>query len=353
MAATRSTSRRFLESHGIRFMSPREGGSWALGALSSKRLEPELILLPPASPTKIQETRAVDLSTQSASSFVPALVDAVIPLDEMGWVVRWRFDPEIHAPLLEHRVAGKTRLPAAHLVEQIAEAAQAVSPNAHVIGLENVEILAPVTLTGDRPRDLFVELFPIENQMTYRARMWTHPVLPDGTLVPNRIEIAKAVVIGGAGARERTQIELKPRDLKEFAPEALAGEIRRHGIHYGPHFQGIRSLATLTGYAYAAELRPVASAAISGEVFLDVALLDLALQTLGVVLVDSGGGLPTGFDRVKLHCQLSSSPARAAWALGGTSDNPGVVLVDSDGVILAEVHGLRIARSKDVELARI
>lgn len=344
MAATRGGSRRFLEAHGIRFMSPTEGGRWALAALSSEKSEPEVILLPPNPPEQAHDAASGIVLRPPPRSLEPALVDAVLPAEREGSIVRWQFDPKAHPYLLEHRVNEKVRLPAAHLLEQMAEAVQAAYPEGRVARLEQIEILSPVVLTEDRRRDLFVEVVPDEAPSAYKARLWTHPVLPDGSLVPNRIDIATATVVVTDAAPGEARVELLPQGLREVSPPAMAEEIANHGIYYGPCFQGIRGFAENPGFAYAAKLAPEAPVTAPGTSFLNVPLLDIAMQSLSYVLAETGGGIPTGFDRIELHRPLTRSPAQTGWALGrsAAAEDLGVALTDEEGVLLAEVQGVRL-----------
>jgi acyl transferase domain-containing protein len=358
MAASRSSSRSFLEAHGIHFMAAEEGVHWALAALTTPDTVPELVLLPPQTPAEIEETRAVAPTAPAPRDIRASLVDAAVPAEGGGRILRWRFVPKLHAHLLDHRVDGKVRLPAAHLLEQLAEAVAVAAPNRHVASLENVKIQQPLTVPQDRPRDVYIEVDGADDR-THAVRMWTHPELPDGTIVPRRLEIAGAIATTASAAPLGRRIPLDLRDGMSVDPTALAVELAKHGVEYGPSFQGIRRFAVSSEHACVAELAPVKRKETQGDVFLDVPLFDLALQSLSRLLVSKGGGLPIGFDRVDLHVTPTSAPSQAGWAFStGSVDGAnglGVILTDLQGSTLVEVSGIHLTapRQGDPKVAAL
>jgi acyl transferase domain-containing protein len=342
--ATREGSRAFFNALGLEYMGAAEGEAWALAALLDAGAPRELVVLPRSVPTQLLGSRRLQTGRPSRRW---SFVDTVIESGQGSSVARWRFDPARHRDLLDHRVGGAVRLPAVHLIELLAEAVAAAAAAPGIVCIEDLDIALPVVLAEDRRRELFVQSTPTAIAGVYDARLYAYPLLPDGSWLPRRLDIASARVRIGATPPSAPRVRAGVAQLTPVDPAQLASQFALLEITYGPSFRGLVGYCPHPDFAYAARLQLQARHRPAGEPrsqFLCVALLDVALQSLAPLIAKVGVGLPVGFDRVEILVAPSLSPVHSGWAYGSLDGDGGATLTmtDDGGTVLARLIGLRL-----------
>ncbi|HEY7509196.1 MAG TPA: beta-ketoacyl synthase N-terminal-like domain-containing protein, partial [Vicinamibacteria bacterium] len=257
------------------------------------------------------------------------------------------------AYLADHRKYGTAVLPATACLEMgLAAAAAHWGPGAHAF--EDLVVSDPLAFAGDQARTVQVvvtpegasaasfQLFSLRGEGGDGASWRLHAT---GTL-----RAADAPAAPAAEAPDTVQARCAAIPAGEYY-ERMAGD----GHEYGPSFRGIVELRRGEGEALA-HVRLAGDAGTAEGYLLHPALLDAALQVVGVALPDARPArdgetyLPASLDRYRLlrpgatalwaHARLRASEA------DGASFTCDVRLASEAGEVVAEVEGLRFARTR-------
>jgi myxalamid-type polyketide synthase MxaE and MxaD len=246
--------------------------------------------------------------------------------------------------LRDHRVGGKTVVPASLFVE-MAIAASAEEADAKRLTLRDVELLRALILPDHGA--VRVQLFSsIDDSGTTRIEIWSKPESEERASFTLHVT---AIVEAAKGS-------LMPSVL----PSAKGGEpvsgadvyaaFRRSGEDYGAAFQGIQRLWREAPSSVLAELS--APRAIAGDIdryFFHPALLDACMHSMAAakVHVGEGGFMPTRFDRIEVvgkggaRLWARASMQKADDASSGTA-RASIRVFDDRGAMLLDIHGVSL-----------
>ena len=277
----------------------------------------------------------------------------------LGLVLRSAADPSVSIVqselaanhpryLADHRIDGAVVLPAAAYIELALELAR------------ELDLPAPYTLTDlalDRalvlPEAGVVDL-QVAATISAAALALEYYSRPTGVDDAAWTPHARATVTLGVDATTMPpQIDLDAFQADADAVIAQAAHYRAmaaHGLEYGPAFQGIDQLWRCGREALARLVLPEAVAADLARHELHPAVLDLALQTVAVLLDDSVAAetlLPVALQSLHIHADPQQvayahailHPAQAAVRGRRFAD---VTLLDQDGRVLVTAQGLAL-----------
>jgi NADPH:quinone reductase-like Zn-dependent oxidoreductase len=156
---------------------------------------------------------------------------------------------------------------------------------------------------------------------------------------------------------------LDPQDLRRRCRQRLDAalvydQLAAAGLNYGPHFRTVRELHLGDGEVLA-RLHVADGLPDAGEYALPPTLLDGAFQALAVLASDSQATyLPVGVAGVRSHRALGEELlAYGRWERAGRPGDDLLVgeltLCDEQGLVLAEVRGLRLRRASPRALAQV
>src|SRR5664279_2313291 len=142
------------------------------------------------------------------------MVGHVVTADVLhGLVVQTTLDPTAQPFLDHHRIDGTAVLPGVMGMEAFAEAARLLTPDWHVVAVEDVDFRAPLKFYRDEPRTLTV----------------TALLRPDGADLVADCSIASDRVLPGSAAPKHTVYFTGSVRLSAQAPEAQTAEPVSHG----------------------------------------------------------------------------------------------------------------------------
>ncbi|RME21431.1 MAG: SDR family oxidoreductase [Deltaproteobacteria bacterium] len=251
--------------------------------------------------------------------------------DEMVLTIHVRRDR--HPYLADHAIDGVPVVPVVLVVEWFARAARAFRSDLHLAGIEQLKVLRGVRLQGfDADGDtLHIAVRQLDNG--------------DGVLLA--LELRDPA--GRPHYRALARLQESPRPVRATPPpvalEPWDGPIYGDPLFHGPRFQVIRDVEGVSAEGCAARLDGVEAAGWSFDAWqTDVAALDggLQLALLWTRRALGGASLPTAVGRIHLG-RIGKGRLRAvltgrtASAGKGLSD---LVLVDADGVTVAELHDI-------------
>ncbi|GFZ92472.1 polyketide synthase [Okeania sp. KiyG1] len=167
---------------------------------------------------------------------------------------------------------------------------------------------------------------------------------------------AEGKIAPGSTTSERAKIDLE--QYKQECSQAI--EIKHHyqkiksrGIDYGSSFQGIKQLWKGQGKVIAEIVLPEELTPQLTDYQLHPALLDAALQIMAHAIegAEDKTYLPVGVEKLKLYRQTISQ----VWAIAEipeTSLTGNITLVERQGIVLAELEGLRLKATTTSTLFR-
>lgn len=259
--------------------------------------------------------------------------------------------------LRDHRIHGDAALPATAYLE-LALAAATHILNGAPGQVERLELTAPMFLPEDGalPAQLVATVDPAG---TAALRLYSRPpgaAEPAWTL--HARGLLRAAPADDAGTPP-AMVDLEPvraRCPHPIDPARFYRALDAAGMRYGPAFRGIRQLCRGDGEALA-RVEPPIDATEAQAYRIHPAMLDACLQTLAAALptaVWAAGEcfLPVHVERFAVYRR--PDPA-GCWAYAQQREASGsrltgdVRLLDSDGLVLATVDGLTVARLAGAE----
>ncbi|MEV6578649.1 SDR family NAD(P)-dependent oxidoreductase [Streptomyces sp. NPDC051582] len=365
--AMRPSSRAALERRDIPFMKVSEGLAWAGALMRSPVGTPTCLTLGyRGMPEETTMTRTT-APWGSLRAVKGRLVDLCHERGPDRWEARWTYRPELDGALRDHRVDGNVRVPLAFFAELVCQSAAACLDDTGGFTLRGLRVHQPLTLAPDRPRELRTTLVR-RHDGSLHVSVESSPVRPDHGWVPVTLRHASADVHPRTGQRQAPRIETGLPRSEPVAVAGLAEEFATQGIQYGPAFREIVSCrrggdgalhlarlragagstaeggtdSTGTGSAGTDSAGTGSAADVRGPSFLDVGLLDLALQTLVFHPRSRAGGLPTAIEELVVHASLGEGPTEG-WAVVDAGDERlNVTLADPDGRVMAEIRNLEL-----------
>ncbi|MFJ5927356.1 SDR family NAD(P)-dependent oxidoreductase [Kitasatospora sp. NPDC092948] len=253
--------------------------------------------------------------------------------------------------LADHQVGGTAVLPAALLLDAALAAAREALGEQRVT-LENVALTA-MNVLPDQAADATWQL--VLQPGAGKAGSFRQLSAPAGAAAADggwtEAAAGRYRAADGAAPASVDLDDLRARCAEPVGTEGFYRALERAGIHYGPAFQGVRTLRRGAGEALA-ELRDAAE--LTGENaahLVHPAVLDSCLQALAAALDGTLDGtathLPVGVGSFTLH----TARAVPAWAhaVRGTAEPDGfagcrVELLAADGAVLGTLDGITLQR---------
>ena len=253
----------------------------------------------------------------------------------------------------DHRVHGVVVFPAT-AYWAMALAAASVIDDAAAHRLTQVAIEHPLVLAEDGGRVVQLILTPSTGQATAFAifSRANGPSSADGSWTPHAAGLLWPAEVSEA----RSPVSLD--DLRAACAEELSvsehyERMRKHGMQYGPAFQGVQQLWRGDGQCLARLELPAQLRQDTDQYWCHPALLDACLQVLGIGLHDSDEDvafLPIALDQIEVqatathslwcHAVLHDESDSAADSLRGD-----LQLLDDAGRVLGTLEGIRLKRT--------
>ncbi|MCB8984309.1 MAG: SDR family NAD(P)-dependent oxidoreductase [Ardenticatenaceae bacterium] len=260
--------------------------------------------------------------------------------------------------LHDHRVHGLAILPATGYIEMMLAAATAVfGPGVHAI--EGLTIHEPLVVADDETRVVQTLVTPAAAGpaavQIFSQREADGPDAPwllhaDGRLQPHQTT--------------PTPNSESPDALRAACPETVSAEthyakLHDLGLHFGPSLHGVVQMWRRDGEAVGQIILPAAGQTENGRYQIHPALLDACLQVMAAAipadLSESDIFMPLGVDRFVLYRQPEGpvwSHATLALPDAGLKETltAQVRVLDENGRLLAEAHGLHLKRASRAAL---
>ncbi|MGZ8218567.1 SDR family NAD(P)-dependent oxidoreductase, partial [Methylomagnum sp.] len=278
----------------------------------------------------------VSASTPGAAAALhPLLDDNVSSLDRLEF--RKRFTPSEFV-LAEHRVAGRSLLPAAAYLEICRAAAELAAPGQAVRAIEAACWSRPFSV-ADAGAELRIGLYPEAGGLACEI------VRDDTVLAVATVRLAEPGQGGGDVTLERDAI--RARCPRAWNPEEIYGLFRAHGFEYGPGFQVLAELWSGPGEALARLALPAAYRGVAGRYGLHPALLDGALQSVAVLMREQASDaarafLPYALERLELLQPVLPPELYVHAVRAGTDGRFDLLLADEAGRGVARLVGFTL-----------
>jgi len=261
--------------------------------------------------------------------------------------------------LKDHKVQSEVILPATAYLEMAFEGFQKVmsdqNKDQEILILNDFILDQALFLSEDQPV-LLQTLFTPEGSSTFSVQTFSFENQSDQDA--GKWKLHSTVKLQSKTQELETKIvsisEIKKYLNTEIATSHFYEQLRKHGLEYGPAFQGIQKIWRKEGEALVEIELPLESAAYQ----VHPALLDAALQSLAAALPSENSKstyIPISIDRVTLY----SKPSKKLWShvklknppqppfnkggLGGILNlEADLFLYDEEGRVIAEIQGLRL-----------
>lgn len=292
-------------------------------------------------------------------SLVPPLGRCMASANEPE-TYHWEFelDPSTLPLLSEHRVQGTTVVPAAAFIE-IASGGAAVLSDGALLDAFDVLFEQALALREGRPRKLQL-VVKRESERAFVFQLFSRE--QDDDLRSPWTPHARGRMYPREEDDDEGRRRVEPEEVRERCAESMTGEdfyreMSRHGLVYGPSFQGVKHVWRRAREAVAQISLDAAVAAEGAHAGVHPLLLDNCLQVIACALPPQVGAaegvtyLPVGVERVRLGRQHSH--AVAAWSYASiqapVEETPAVFTADAmlfnqAGEVMLELRGVRLQR---------
>ncbi len=263
-----------------------------------------------------------------------------------GLLLETELDPARQAFLDDHRIDGTPVLPGVMGMEGFAEAAAALLPGWTVLGLEDVDLLAPFKFYRDEPRRLELWALPVDagdGTIVAHCRLIGHRMLP-GQDDQATVHFTGRVRLG------REEPPAPERSAPADSGDGVAHEALYEVYFHGPAYQVLDRAWREDGHVIgrlAAGLpddRDPAQAPLT----IEPRLIELCFQTAGVWELGTAGrmALPTHVDRVQ---RFGPASPGTLWAVvtPGADGGADADVVDADGRVRVRLEGYRTIELPD------
>jgi hypothetical protein len=351
--ATRGSIPEIMKRAGIDMLDPKEGlpvirhallAGYSGEAVVGRRLG---ILLEPFDADGGLEPDGT-LAARSKDKSLPLPFEKVSFDLHQGLRAEMILDPKVEPFLFDHAIDGISVLPGVMGLETFAEAAWLLVPDYHVVGLENVQFLAPMKYYRKEARSAIVKARPV--------------LSPDGQ-VRVHLTLSSMQTIVGREPEEKLHfagvVVLSPRAPEPMYGLAYSGtggvigcdDIYRVFFH-GPAYQVLDKVERVNVRhvlgTWKADL-PCDTTSLSHGSLVGPRLIEFCFQTAGVWEIGQTGhlALPSVLDKVSLYqTTVGDTPV---FAEVQATEADGILsftacVRDSEGKIYVELSGYRTSR---------
>jgi len=276
----------------------------------------------------------------------PAAAPALAPAAPLTPVFERVLDPDAMPVLRSHVIDGRAVVPAALVLELLAQGALQRNPGLTFLGVDNLHLLKGIVHHDDRPETLTVLAGKaVRDGATYRVAVELRGTLDGGKVVPH----ARAEVVLGdrAPQPEPPRVDVSGVPAYHRTPRAVYHEV----LFHGPDLHGLERIEACGpgGVSAAARTAPAPSAWLDRPLrqawLSDPLAVDCAFQLMVLWSFEQTGSpsLPTGLKRYRQFRRSFPSPrvrvvvaVRKADALHAVAD---IEFLDADGSLVARVEG--------------
>jgi len=354
--ATRGSIPKIMEQAGIEMLDPAAGvplirQQLAAGATGELVVAGELGVL-------MQEFDAaggLDLAAVGEGSGRIMASQAVSMGLHTGLVVESTLDPADHPFLHDHRIDGTPVLPGVMGIEGFAQAARLLAPGREIVGLEDVDFLAPFKFYRDEPRTVRLQarLLRDGDELIARCSLTGERYLPGAGGEPRVTTHFTASV---RLARSRAELESDERVPTPNGDGVDRDDIYRLYFH-GPAYQVVERAWRHNGSVAGVLPRELPRDLPLGArgTLTDPRLIELCFQTAGVWEAGKTGrmGLPRHIHRITLG-QRGEDPSDAGRLVavvtpgeGGEEASYDAYVADEAGRIYLTVSGYSTVQHPD------
>jgi hypothetical protein len=343
--ATRGSIPKIMELAGVEPLPPEVGVAWVRRELTSQADGYEVVVAGAlgAMAAEFHDTGGLDPAALAVDGpFGAAGVRASV---HDGLVVTSTVDPVTRPFLDHHRIDGTPVLPGVMGIEAFAEAARVLVPGWTVIGVENVDFLAPLKFYRDEPRALTVTalLHPDGEELVAECRLIAERGRPGADQLQRTVHFTGSVRL----AAEAPAPETDHADIAEATTALTPAQVYRLYFH-GPAYQVVGS-AWRHGDGVAARFAADLPAPADASTVIAARLVELCFQAAGLWEAGLAGrlALPRHVDAVRLSSVPAEGPDLVATVRPDGRGGFDCVVRDGEGVIRVRVEGYRTVALPD------
>ncbi|MYT15955.1 MULTISPECIES: SDR family NAD(P)-dependent oxidoreductase, partial [unclassified Streptomyces] len=286
-------------------------------------------------------TGAGDMTAAGLGNADHPLLGATVTLPD-AVVLTGRLSLTTHPWLADHAVMDTVLLPGTALVELALQAGDQLGCDL----IEELTLQEPLVLPergGVQLRIVVAE--PDEDD---RRQLTVYSRLEEQAEEENWTRHAVGVLAAGSAAPVGDGAEnWPPAGAEPVAVDGFYDELAAAGFGYGPMFQGVQAAWRHGDEVYAEVTLPEDATAEAAKFALHPALLDAALQTVGL-LDDAASGLPFAWRGIRLHA-VGARSLRTTLTRAG--DGVRVMVSDDSGALVATVDSLTVRPVRTEQLA--
>ncbi|MGW2388653.1 SDR family NAD(P)-dependent oxidoreductase, partial [Streptomyces lydicamycinicus] len=285
-------------------------------------------------------TGAGDMTAAGLGNAEHPLLGATVTLPD-AVVLSGRLSLATHPWLADHAVMDTVLLPGTAMVELALQAGDRLGCDL----IEELTLQEPLVLPergGVQLRVVVAE--PEENG----RRPLTVYSRPEGDAEEDWTRHAVGVLAAGSAVPAGEGAEVwPPAGAESVSVDGFYDELAAAGFGYGPMFQGVQAAWRHGDEVHAEVTLPEDAAADAAKFALHPALLDAALQTVGL-LDDAAAGLPFAWRGIRLHA-VGAGALRTTLTRDG--DGVRVKVCDETGALVATIDGLTVRPVRTEQLA--
>ncbi|PNG92158.1 Erythronolide synthase [Streptomyces malaysiensis] len=251
--------------------------------------------------------RVGDLAGAGLSVVGHPLVAAGVSMAEGGgFVCTGRISTRTHPWLADHTVLDRVLVPGAALLELVLGAGQHMGAER----LDELVLHTPLTVpSDDTALDIQVGIDAADERGTYAVRLHSRPHRPERDDDPaDWVCHATGTLTASAAPGDELmdaapEAQWPPTGAVPVDIDAFYERLADHGYGYGPMFRGVRAVWRRGEEMFAEVRLPESAAGDAGRFGVHPALVDAALQTRLVALLDGDSErmMPLSFSGARLH----------------------------------------------------
>ncbi len=348
--ATRGSIPKIMEMAGVQMLPPEAGVAWIRRELTSGTTDGEVIVagILGMMAGEYHENGGVESASLIGDAVArgPMVGTALMSVHD-GVVVRTTLDPAEQPFLNDHRIDGVPVLPGVMGMEAFAETAGLLSPDHHVVAIEDMSFDAPLKFYRDEPRTLIIQavVHPDGDDLVADCQLVAERVLP-GSETPQRTVHFTGRVRLGPGQAPTTEAGTEPEPAPDPSGPALATDSIYSFYFHGPAYQVVASAWRSDDVSIGVLADPLPDNHVPSDLSLVTVprLVELCFQTAGLWQAgrDDRLALPMQLGRVR----VVSDPTAAVGALHAQAreTDPGVfdcAVADAEGTVIVRLDGYR------------
>ncbi|MGA4947775.1 SDR family NAD(P)-dependent oxidoreductase, partial [Streptomyces lydicamycinicus] len=283
---------------------------------------------------------AGDMTAAGLGNAEHPLLGATVTLPD-AVVLSGRLSLATHPWLADHAVMDTVLLPGTAMVELALQAGDRLGCDL----IEELTLQEPLVLPERGGVQLRVVVAEPEEDGRRPLTVYSRP---EGDAEEDWTRHAVGVLAAGSAVPAGEGAEVwPPAGAESVSVDGFYDELAAAGFGYGPMFQGVQAAWRHGDEVHAEVTLPEDAAAEAAKFALHPALLDAALQTVGL-LDDAAAGLPFAWRGIRLHA-VGAGALRTTLTRDG--DGVRVKVCDETGALVATIDGLTVRPVRTEQLA--